>query len=135
MEISIYQEGDLEKRELGEQLLKLKLAFPKMPKEFFNILSERIIENRLTGERLSDAVNHLVDTYKYPTIQIADIISYDIAIPLYAHSDYVDAIHKSRATHEDFAQHYIDGKLYFVKQTDCHKYHFKPTQKKPNHTT
>lgn len=56
---------------------KLKRAFPNKDAGFFSLLSERIVANKFTDKRLTDAVNNVIDNFKFKDLTIADIISFD----------------------------------------------------------
>ena len=55
---------------------KIRQAFPNLTKDFYDILCERLKAHNFTDEELSDAVNHVIDTCKYPTPTIAEFISF-----------------------------------------------------------
>lgn len=74
--ISKYQ-GQLTPSNLATQIKKLQVAFPKQPIEFFDLLVGRIKANNFTDERLTDAVNNVIDNFRYKELNIADIIKYD----------------------------------------------------------
>ena len=57
--------------------VKIKNAFPTLPVEFYDILCERLKANGFTDERLTNAVNGVIDTCKYPTPTVAHFMSYD----------------------------------------------------------
>ena len=54
---------------------KLKDAFPSLPAGFYDILNDRIIDNNFSDFMLRFAVNMVIDTCKFPTPTIADIIT------------------------------------------------------------
>lgn len=55
---------------------KIKEAFPTLPIEFYNILCERLKEKKFTVVQITEAVNGVIDTCKYPTPTIAHFIGY-----------------------------------------------------------
>lgn len=59
-----------------ESIKKIKLAFPDLPAGFYDVLSERIKSKGFSDERLNDAVNHVIDTCKYPKPTVANFISF-----------------------------------------------------------
>lgn len=124
-EISIYK-GELSPNVIAEQTLKLTTVFPALRDEFINVLIERIVANGFTNERLIDAVDNLIDNFKYPNPSIADIVGFDCRIKLYSHSDYCNEISSKKAIDADFCQHRIEDKLFWVKISDCERYNFKP---------
>lgn len=128
-DLSIYT-GELSPNVVAEQMFKLTTIFPALEDEFINVLTERIVANEFTNERLIDAVSHLIDTFKYPRPSIADIIGFDCRIKLYSYSEYMNEILSHKAIHEDFCPHWIGDKPFHVKITDCERYNFKPKTKK-----
>ena len=85
-EVSLYR-GSLSDRGVAKNMRKLQSAFPKQNKEFFNVLAERLIANGFTDERLTDAVNNVIDNFQYKELNIADIVSFDKKIKLYTYSE------------------------------------------------
>ena len=62
-EISLYS-GPLEPNVVLQSMNRLASAFPKMKDnvDFFNLLSERVVANGFSNERLKDAINHILIT-------------------------------------------------------------------------
>ena len=87
MAVSIYQKDKLSPRALIEGIKKIKAAFPNLPAGFYDILTERLKINGFSDERFLDAVNNLLDTFRYPTPTVADFISYDRQIRLYTYEE------------------------------------------------
>jgi hypothetical protein len=75
-EISLYS-GELTPKVVIDNVSKIKKAFPTLPTGFYDILSDRIKDKGFCDERLTDAVNHVIDNCPYPTPTIANFISYD----------------------------------------------------------
>lgn len=65
------------------------MAFPSLPSEFYDILSNRIIDKRIGDKRLIDAVNHVIDNCIYPTPTIANFITFDKRVKLFAYEQMV----------------------------------------------
>lgn len=82
-EISIYHGETVTNDCLIMQIGRLKTVFPTTKPEFFAILSERVIANGFTEERLKDAVNKLIDNFRYKDLNIADIVGFDKRQKLY----------------------------------------------------
>lgn len=55
---------------------KIKKSFPSLEAEFYDILCDRLKENEVTDNELTEAVNHVIDTCIYPTPTIAQFITY-----------------------------------------------------------
>ncbi len=116
-EISRYA-GILTAEKLGANIKKLSAAFPRQSELFYDILTERIIANGFTDERLTDAVNNLIDNFKYKEISIADVVGYDKTIRLYTHQEVEMLIESYEANWNDFELKEVEGKTYRVKKTD-----------------
>lgn len=87
--ISLYQ-GQLTKKNVALNELKIKATFPSLPAEFYKVLANRIKENNFSDARLSDAVNHVIDNCVYPQPTIAQFISYDKEVKLYSYAEFMD---------------------------------------------
>ena len=72
---------------VARSMRKLQSAFPKQSKEFFNVLAERLIANGFTDQRLTDAVNNLIDNFKFKELNIADIVHFDKKMKLYTYKE------------------------------------------------
>ena len=70
-----------------ENIAKIKFAFPSLPLEFYDVLSDRIKAQGFSDARLQDAVNHVIDTCHYPTPTIADFISFDKKFKVFTHEE------------------------------------------------
>jgi hypothetical protein len=62
-EISLYRDS-LTKKVLVEQIERVKNAFPKLSKDYLEILKDRFAANGFTDERMKDSINHVIDTYE-----------------------------------------------------------------------
>ena len=85
-EVSLYQ-GSLTDMGVAKNMRKLQSAFPKQSKEFFNVLAERLIANGFTDERLTDAVNNVIDNFQFKELNISDIVRYDKKMRLYNYKE------------------------------------------------
>ena len=85
-EVSLYR-GSLSDIGIAKNMRKLQSAFPKQNKEFFNVLAERLIANGFTDERLTDAVNNVIDNFQYKELNVSDIVQFDKKIKLYTYSE------------------------------------------------
>lgn len=115
--VSAYK-GTLEPAVLGQNMNKLKVSFPKMSSEFFNVLAERIVANGFTNERLKDAVNHVLDNFQYKELTISDIVKFDKRVKLYTYNEVCVLVTKNQASFEDFEVKRINGSYFRIKKTD-----------------
>lgn len=101
---------------------RLKAAFHKMASnnDFFDLLSERVVANGFSNERLKDAINQILDNFQYKELVISDIIKYDRKIKLYTYSEVVNMVTKGLATWPDFEIKEINGNHFRVKKADLY---------------
>ena len=117
-EISLYEGGMLTERTLAIYLKKLREAFPRQTDTFFDILTERIIANGFSDQRLADAVNNVIDNFRYKELSVADIIQHDKRVKLYTYPEVVAMVTAWQAAFDDFEIREINGKTYRVKKSD-----------------
>ena len=118
-EISIYQDEIAPAEIIAYETTKIQVAFPKINTAFTAILSERLVANGFTTQRLIDAVSYLIDNFKYQTPSIADIINFDRKVKLYSYNEVVEFVTSDKGTFDDFYKHWIGETLYWVKKSDA----------------
>ena len=116
-EISLYTDVVTD-RTMAITLKKLKVAFPQMDPNFFDILSERIIANGFTDKRLTDAVNNVIDNFQYKQLNVSDIVKFDKKMKLYTHTEVSAMVTAGKASFEDFGRHEVNGVMYRYFKTD-----------------
>lgn len=89
--------------------------------DFFNLLSERVVANGFSNERLKDAINHILDNFQYKELVISDIIKFDRKVKLYTYSEVVNMVTKGSATWPDFEIREINGNHFRVKKADLYQ--------------
>jgi hypothetical protein len=118
--LSLYTDKKPAADELKMAVSRISNAFPRMPKEFFILLTERIIANNFTHKRLEDAVNHVMDNFQYKELNISDIIKFDRRIKLYTGKEFlqaqIDGIDSSK-----FEMREIDGVIFWILKEDLIK--------------
>ena len=94
-----------------------------MSGEFFILLSEFIVKEEFTAERLKDAVNHTIANFQYKELNISDIVGYDRRLKLYTPAE----VHKLKGSypHPDFKRKEIDGKMFWLLKADLIRYGYK----------
>lgn len=117
-EISIYHGEIASPTIIAQQSAKIQVSFPNLDKLFFTILTERVIKNGFTEQRLKDATEYLIDNFKYPKPSIAEIINFDKKLKLYSHNEVVILIEEDKARFEDFHRHWIGDVMYRVKKSE-----------------
>ena len=105
------------KKDLAVASNRLSVAFPRMSKEFFLLLSEFVVKEGFTAERLKDAVNHVIANFQYKELNISDVIKFDRRIKLLCYAEVCELWEKGYKE-GDFEQRKIDGKLFWVRKTD-----------------
>lgn len=110
--------GEISREMISKCSAKIKAAFPNLPIEFFEIFSDRVIDNGFSNEKLNDAVNHVIDNCVYPNPTIAQFLSYDAKIRLYTYQEM--AVKVNDANGEDIWKYYdkkkIDNIIYWFKK-------------------
>ena len=116
-EISLFCDKLAEKQEITQGLMRLMNAFPKMEKEFWLILTERISANEFTSERFKKAIEYVLDNFQYKELNISDIIKFDRRVKLYTGKEFMNAqisgIHPS-----EFEKRTINDVVYWVRKVD-----------------
>ena len=98
--VSIYF-GGLTPQFATKQIVRLKAAFPNTPPEMYDVLMDRLKANGFTDARLEDAINNLIDNFKYPVPSIAEIIGFDKRVKLYNYKEICDYVNDG-GSWEDF---------------------------------
>lgn len=88
--------------------------------DFFNLLSERVVANGFSNERLKDAINHILDNFQYKELVISDIIKFDRKVKLYTYSEVVNMVTKGAAIWSDFEMREINGNHFRIKKADLY---------------
>jgi len=116
--LSLYSDTCATPDNIAKAIKRLRSAFPKMGNGFFDILYERLVKNGFTGQRLEDAVNHVIDSFQYKELNVADVVSFDKRVRLYTYTQICDEIANGRATTDDYERVERDGKNYWVRKVD-----------------
>lgn len=67
--------GELTSTTAYEIAKQFQACFPKIPKNFNEVLKDAMIQNNFTDQRLRDSFYKIRDNYKYPELTIAEIIN------------------------------------------------------------
>lgn len=71
--------------EIGAHLMS---AFPQcVTKPWLMELARVANKERIPAERIRDAVDWLIQNHRFPTLTIADVLSYDIRVKVYTYND------------------------------------------------
>ena len=90
-EISLYR-GNLTDECLIRNIVLIKKAFPSLPLQFYDVLTDRIYANKFSDARLEDAICNVIDNCIYPIPTIANFISFDKKIKIYNYKQIVDMV-------------------------------------------
>ena len=80
--------------EIANECSRIQAAFPQLPPTFFLILTQRIVEKKIPIRQITDAVNNLIDNFRYPTPTVADVIGFDKKVKVYTHPEVVAMLNK-----------------------------------------
>ena len=72
----------------------MQQCFPQTPPGLILILSQRIVDKKMPAAQVTDAVNNLIDNFKYPVPTVADVVGWDKKVRVYTHQEIVDLIPK-----------------------------------------
>jgi hypothetical protein len=120
LSISIYSDAPATVNDIAVGISKLHASFPRMESDFWSVLSERIEANGFTASRLKEAVEHVLDNFRYRELSIADITRFDRRVKLYTGKEFVRAqmsgIHPS-----EFESREVNGVKFWVLKEDLIK--------------
>lgn len=118
-EVSVYLDK-LSDVGVAKNMRKLQCAFPKQSKEFFNVLAERLIANGFTDQRLTDAVNSVIDKFQYKELNISDIVRYDKKMRLYNYKEACKLVTQDGYEFgKDLQRISVDDKVYWIMKNSC----------------
>jgi len=105
---------------------KILVAFSGVDQSFTILLTESLKRNKFTDERLTDAVNFVIDNCKYPKPSISDFIQFDKKVKLYTHNEVINILYSD---FENYKAVEIEGKLLWAHLTEIKKYSLKRVNK------
>jgi hypothetical protein len=119
--LSVYH-GNITQENFVSSVARIKVAFPDLNKDFYQLLKERIMEKGFSDQRLTDAVNHVIDTCLYPTPTLANFLSFDKRVKLITYQELCTLIGKGEATMDAYERMRINGKVFFVRKDEKRLY-------------
>lgn len=93
-------------------------AFPELPNTTIQLILERAKEKGFSDQRLTDAVNQVIDTCRYPNPKPADFLSFDKRVQILTYNELCDQVAKGVASFETQTRILINGKGYWVRTID-----------------
>lgn len=89
--LSLYEDAPATDDDYRNAAQKLSIAFTFEDREaagkFIALLMQRLKANGFTAARLRDAVNHVIDKFRFKTINIADVVDYDRTAKTYTYDE------------------------------------------------
>ena len=115
-EISLYFGEVATKDQVISQAKRLIAAFPSTSKDFIILLVDRVTENEFTIERLTDAVNRIIDNSEYGTLRISDIISFDRKVKTLTYSEVLSKCSQGYRAFGYYEKIEINGKTRYIEK-------------------
>lgn len=119
--LSVYH-GNITQENFVSCVARIRVAFPDLDRGFYQLLKERIREKGFSDQRLTDAVNHVIDTCPYPTPTLANFLSFDKRVKLITYQELCTLIGKGEATMDAYERMRINGKVFFVRKDEKRLY-------------
>ncbi len=119
--LSVYS-GELSQQAIATSVAKIKKSFPSITPEFYQILIERVKDKGFTDERLTDAVNHVIDNCQYPTPTLANFLSFDKRIKVISYDELCDLVGSQKASFNSYSAIIINEKRFYVRNSDKELY-------------
>ncbi len=104
---------------VAKNIRKLQTAFPKQSKEFFNVLAERLVANGFTDQRLTDAVNNVIDNFQFKELNISDIVRFDKTVRLYSYQEACRLVtEKGYEFSRDLQRTSVDDRVFWIMKNN-----------------
>lgn len=95
-EISVFS-GTLTKVVLAKNIINIKNAFPALPASFYDLFSDRIIELGWNNDRLTAAVNHVIDNCQFSKPSLASFLSFDVTFKTFNYLEACNILSENRS--------------------------------------
>ena len=106
-EVSVFGGPEATMEHILTSVKKLQVAFPQMSRDFWNLLTERIVKNNIAAERLEYCLTRVIDNFTYKTLTIADVIGSDLKCTIYTYAEMLNQCDKNSTTTSDYAPVYF----------------------------
>lgn len=115
-----------------KQTEKILVAFPKMEKQMVALLRERFKANGFNDERMTDAINYVIDNYsgfdKLPAI--GDFVKYDKKVKTYTYQElmikykdfYYAGANNGDPINRDYERINVNGQMRMALKEDVVRY-------------
>jgi hypothetical protein len=117
--LSLYNDAPAGEADWAVQALRITSVFPEAGGNapFMAELSKAVVRKKMTARQLSDAVDNLIETCKYPRFSIAEVVGYDKKVRLYDYDEYCGMCHPGMPA-DTFESVQVDDVTYFAKKAD-----------------
>lgn len=114
--------GELTMETATKCIAKVKAAFPALAPDFYKVLIERLQEKGFSDERLTDAVNNVIDNCQYPTPTLANFLSFDRRVKVLDYNQLVNLVTSQQASFDDFVRIKMHERFYYVRKSEKELY-------------
>jgi hypothetical protein len=115
-EISVYSDELARPETVKPEVKKLLAAFPDVDNDYLIVLIDRLIKNGFTRQRVTDAINHVIDNCHYKKPMIAEIVSFDKKTKLFTYEEICQKCTHGYSAFDRYERVEIDGRIrYFEK--------------------
>lgn len=123
-ELSLYTDDLLNIKGTTVAIAKLEKAFPDWDEQLTELLITRAKHHKFTNKRFMDAIDHVIDNYKYQKPHIADIISFDKKVKMYTYNEMLTICSNNNTlpTTDFFKSVLIQNKRVWVEKSDYVNY-------------
>lgn len=97
-------------------------AFPELTNGAIGVILERAKEKGFTDQRLTDAVNNVIDNCVYPRPKPADFLTFDKRVKVFSYAEACAEVGRSVGTLLEFTRILINGKGFFIRNSDKELY-------------
>lgn len=102
--ISIYNPGKVDAVHFAQGVRRLKAAFPKLQKSWFDLLDEMLDEVNFSNQKFKDAVMHLIKTCPYPEPTLASLLNYDKTVKSFTYEEVLEHNNRFPNTMRNFKE-------------------------------
>ena len=109
--LSLYN-GELTEGCFAKNMLKIKQSFPTLPEDWYDVFFERLKAKNIGDIRLTDAVNHVVDTCDFSKPTIAKFLNFDRKAEVFTYQEICRKVHDGDSF-ENYQRFEMNGKPYY----------------------
>ena len=125
--ISIYGKGEVSAEVLGLGTIALKKAFPRLSKDWYDILEECLDDVGFTDERFIQAIKSLIMTCQYPEPTIANLTGFDRRVKLFTYNQTMTETKEfspqmRKRWYEDHPRVKLKDEVYYIAKSDYNNY-------------